>query len=67
MATSHVSFYLDENLSPKIVMQLSMQGIDIIRGPLRMDDSEHLKRATEMGRVLCTVDDDFLKSAADGC
>jgi len=66
MATKRVSFYLDESLSPEIVTQLSMQGVDIIRGPLRDDDLVHLKRATEMGRVLCTADDDFLKLAARG-
>ncbi len=66
MATSPVSFYLDESLSPEIVTQLSMRGIDIIRGPLRADDLVHLERATEMGRVVCAEDDDFLKLAAQG-
>ena len=42
------------------------QGIDVIRGQLRVDDEVHLERATEMGRVVCTVDDDFLKLAARG-
>ncbi len=66
MATSRVSFYLDESLSPEIAAQLSMQGIDIIRGQLRADDSVHLERATAMGRVLCAEDDDFLSLAAPG-
>ena len=66
MATRRVSFYLDESLSPKILKQLSARGIDIIRGQLKMDDSVHLERATEMGRVVCTVDDDFIKLAAQG-
>ena len=66
MATGRVSFYLDESLSPEIVSQLQMQGIDIIRGPLEADDLEHSERATEMGRVLCVEDDDFLKLAAGG-
>ncbi len=52
MATKRVSFYLDESLSPEIVTQLSRQGVDIIRGPLRDDDLAHLERATEMGRVV---------------
>jgi len=43
-----------------------MQGIDIIRGPLKVDDVVHLERATKMGRVVCTVDDDFLKLASRG-
>lgn len=41
-----------------------MQGVDIIRGQLRADDSVHLERATDMGRVVCTEDDDFLKLAS---
>ena len=43
-----------------------MQGIDIIRGPLTTDDLIHLERATEMGRVVCADDDDFLKLASRG-
>ena len=66
MATSRVSFYLDESLSPEIVTQLSMQGIDIIRGPLGVEDPVHLQRASDMGRVVCAEDDDFLKLAAPG-
>ena len=49
-----VSFYLDENLSPEILEQLRLRGIDIIRGPLGAADPEHLTRASAMGRVLCT-------------
>ena len=66
MATGRVSFYLDESLSPEIVTQLSMQGIDIIRGQLRADDSVHLERATAMGRVVCAEDEDFVKLAPPG-
>ena len=43
-----------------------MQGIDIIRGTLGAEDPEHLERATDMGRVVCTEDKDFLKLAAQG-
>ena len=66
MATRRVSFYLDESLSPKIVEQLRMQGADIIRGQLSDDDSVHLERAAELGRVACVEDDDFLKLASQG-
>ncbi len=41
-----------------------MQGIDIIRGQLKVDDSIHLERASDMGRVVCVEDDDFLTLAA---
>ena len=56
MATSPVKFYLDESLSPEILKQLRLQGIDVIRGPLRAQDLRHLRNATEMGRVVCTED-----------
>ena len=64
MVTSPVSFYLDENLSPRILEQLRRHGIDAIRGPLGAQDPEHLQNATAMGRVVCTKDEDFLKLAA---
>ena len=66
MATNRVRFYLDESLSPEIISQLSMLDIDIIRGPLGTGDPVHLQRATEMGRVVCAEDDDFLELAAPG-
>ena len=66
MATSRVNFYPDESLSPRIVAQLRTEGIDDIREPLRADDAEHLERATELGRVVCAEDDDFLKLAQPG-
>ena len=66
MATFPVKFYLDENLSPEILKQLRAAGIDIIRGELGADAPEHLQRATDMERVVCTEDDDFLSLAASG-
>ena len=66
MATRPVSFYLDENLSPEIAVQLRPLGFDCIRGELGTEDSEHLRRATELGRVVCTEDDDFIRLAAQG-
>ena len=66
MEQTRIRFYIDENLSPKIVTQLRMHGIDVIRGPLGADDPAHLERAAGMGRVVCTSDDDFIKLAAMG-
>ena len=66
MATSRVKFYLDENLSPEILRQLRLQGIDVIQGPLGAQDTRHLRNATAMGRVVCTEDRDFLKLASAG-
>lgn len=53
-------------LSPKIVEQLKRQDIDIIRGPLKTDDTVHLAYATDMGRVVCTEDRDFLRLSSQG-
>ena len=53
-------------LSPKIVEQLKRRDIDVIRGPLKTDDAIHLARATDMGRVVCTEDRDFLRLASQG-
>ena len=61
-----IRFYLDENLSPEIANQLAQHGIDVIRGPLRVADISHLKRAKALGRVLCTRDRDFLQLYARG-
>ena len=58
-----ICFYLDENLSPEIIVQLRRSGIDAIRGPLSDDDTVHLKRATEQGRVICTQDKNFNRIA----
>ena len=66
MAQIRIRFYIDENLSPEIFTQLRMHGVDVIRGPLGADDPVHLERATGMGRVVCTADDDFIKLAAQG-
>ena len=56
---TELRFYLDENLSPEIIVQLRLRGIDAIRGPLRDDDLSHLLRATQMGRVVCSADSDM--------
>ena len=66
MAQNRIRFYLDESLSPEIANQLRNSGIDIIRGSLGASDAVHLERATDMGRVVCTEDRDFLKLAARG-
>jgi hypothetical protein len=65
-----ISLYLDENLSPKIALQLRRRGIDavIVRdlGLLGDTDENHLERATAMNYVLVTGDTDYLLMAAAG-
>jgi hypothetical protein len=63
-------FYLDENLPVEIARQLKLRGIDAITardlGLLGVADEEHLAQATELQRVLCTYDSDYLQLAAEG-
>lgn len=65
-----ISLYLDENLTPKIAVQLRRRGIDVVSvhelGLSGDSDENHLQRATNMGRVLVTADTDFLVMASDG-
>ena len=67
---SELRFYLDENIPTEIARQLRRSGIDAVSaldlGQLGASDPSHLKRATEMGRILCTHDQDFLRLAAEG-
>ena len=63
-------FYLDENLPVEIARQLKSRGIDAVTardlGLLGVADDEHIARATELQRVLCTFDSDYLQLAAQG-
>lgn len=65
-----ISLYLDENLTPKIAVQLRQKGIDVVTvydlGLVGDTDANHLSRATQMGRVLVTADTDFLRLVAEG-
>ena len=58
---------MDENIDLAIAAQLARGGIDAITvrdlGLLGDEDINHLERATEMDRVLCTHDRDFLRIA----
>ena len=67
---SDIRFYLDENMSPVIAEQLMKVGIDALTvrdsGELGDEDINHLQRATQMGRVLCTHDADYLRLNAQG-
>lgn len=62
-------FYLDENISPEVAVQLNKIGIDALSvidlGISGVSDEQHLQLATEQGRVLCTHDQDFIQLAAE--
>ncbi len=65
-----VRLYLDENITPKVAVQLRRRGVDSISvhelGLTGDTDVNHLKRATEMQRALVTADTDFLIMASQG-
>jgi len=65
---SSLRFYLDENVPVQIARQLQTRGIDAVTvrdlGLLGDDDINHLQKATEQNRVLCTYDSDFLQLAS---
>ena len=60
---TELRFYFDENIDPAVTTQLVQRGIDAVSVhslDLTGDtDVNHLQRATEMDRVLCTYDTDF--------
>ena len=61
---SEARFYFDESVQLAVSQQLALSGLDVVSAhsldELGDSDSNHLIRATEMGRVLCTYDVDFL-------
>lgn len=65
---SDVKFYFDESVELAVSQQLALNGFDIVSahslGALGDSDIVHLQRATEMDRVLCTYDQDFLRLGA---
>jgi hypothetical protein len=62
-----VRFYTDENVRGAIVRGLRRRGVDVLTvledGRERAPDPEVLDRATALGRVLYTEDEDLLREA----
>ena len=62
-------FYTDHQVQRAIVEGLRVRGVDVLTafddGSATWDDEDLLARATELGRVLFTRDDDFLRIAAE--
>jgi Domain of unknown function (DUF5615) len=67
---TEIRFYLDENVNVEIAVQLRKHGIDVVTVRdlelLGDEDPNHLQLATELGRVLCTHDQDFPRMSAKG-
>jgi predicted nuclease of predicted toxin-antitoxin system len=59
-----VAFYFDHNVRAAIVHGLRQRGVDVLvsleDGYSEADDPDVLARATDLGRVVFTNDDDFL-------
>jgi predicted nuclease of predicted toxin-antitoxin system len=66
---SELKFYFDESVELAVSEQLAAAGLDVVSvhslEALGEDDIVHLKRAIQMGRVLCTYDSDFLRLAKE--
>jgi hypothetical protein len=62
-----IAFYMNQHVPRAITIGLRLRKVDVITahedGASRMDDSELLNRAGELGRVLFTQDDDLLAEA----
>jgi hypothetical protein len=67
---SDIRLYFDESVEVDVAEQMKLRGIDAVTVRdlgLRGDkDINHLRRASEMGRVLCTYDTDFLRLHTQG-
>jgi hypothetical protein len=65
-----IRLYLDENVEIEIALQLKQRGIEVVSvrelDMLGDSDENHLARATRMGYVLCTYDQDYLRLNAQG-
>ncbi len=63
-------FYFDESVDLPVSEQLTLAGLDVVSAhsldKLGDEDPDHLRRAAEMGRVLCTSDSDFVALAQEG-
>ncbi len=70
MSEDTLRFYLDEHVDVEIARQLNRLGIDTITVQALEtqgeDDPVQLQMATELGRVLCTMDSDYVDLAAEG-
>jgi predicted nuclease of predicted toxin-antitoxin system len=65
-----IRFYTDEHVAKAVVRGLRRRGVDVLSAPeadmLSAADDEHLDLARQEGRVIFTLDDDFLRLHADG-
>ncbi len=64
-----IGFYMDQHVPRAITIGLRMRGVEILTtqedGTERIADSDLLDRATDLGLVLFTFDDDLLVEASN--
>ena len=67
---TELRFYFDESVDLAVSEQLALAGLDVVSAhsltTLGDKDPQHLQRAVQMGRVLCTCDVDFVILAQQG-
>jgi hypothetical protein len=67
---TELRFYFDESVDLAVSEQLALASLDVVSAHsldrLGDKDTPHLRRATEMGRALCTCDADFVALAQEG-
>ncbi len=67
---AEVKYYLDENIAKAVLKGLRLRGIDAVSvtdvGMRTKSDIEHIQKALELGRVIVTFDNDFLKLNNEG-
>lgn len=65
-----LTFYMDEHVPKAVTEGLRRRGVDVVTvqeaGLQGATDTQHLKRATQEGRVIVTQDADFLRLHAAG-
>jgi hypothetical protein len=63
-----VGLYMDVHVRRAVTVELRLRGVDVLTaqedGAGEFDDPRLLERASELGRVLFTHDDDLLREAA---
>ena len=65
-----IKFYMDEHVPKAVTEGLRRRGVDVVTvqelSLQASDDTRHLERATQEGRVVFTQDADFLRMHAAG-
>lgn len=59
-----LKFYFDTHIAKAVAVQLRLKGVDVVRceeiGMAEASDDEHLNYATAEGRVMVSLDSDFV-------